>query len=148
MITKNSKTFMKFSGFSLIELMITVAIVSILAAVAYPSYVDSMARSNRAEAKRELLRIANLQEQFFMDNRTYTADMTDLGLAADPFVTTLDNGVSNYSIDATIPALPATTFLLRADAINAQAANDGDCSWLAIDETGRKTAENATCWEQ
>ncbi len=128
------------SGFSLIELMVTVAIIAILATIAYPSYTDHVVRSNRTEAQRELLRLANLQEQFYSDNRTYTDDMTQLGMPADPYITT-DNF---YSIDTT--GAVGDTFTLRATAINEQAAMDGDCSWLAIDNFGRKTAENADCW--
>ena len=56
-------------GFTLIEVMITVAIIGILASVAYPSYVDFVTRSNRVEALQELTRFANLQEQYFIDHR-------------------------------------------------------------------------------
>ena len=85
-------------GVTLIELMVAVAIIGILAGVAYPSYVDFVTRSNRAEPQQELLRIANLQEMYYVDNREYTADMKALGLNADPYIT--DSGL--YSIDATL----------------------------------------------
>ncbi len=131
----------KIFAFTLIELLITVAIVGILASIAYPSYVDSISRSNRTEAQRELMRLANLQEQYFNDNRAYTTDMTKLGMSADPFIT--DSG--NYSIDASVAAV---TFKLTATARGGQASNDPDCSTLSIDETGKKTAASSTCWEQ
>lgn len=128
------------NGFTLIELLITVAIVAILAAVAFPSYTDFVARSNRTEAQRELLRIANLQEQFFVDTRSYTADMTKLGLGKDPFVT--ENGY--YSIDA---ALANGGFVLTATALAPQSTNDSSCLTLSVSETGKKLPASA-CWEQ
>ena len=123
----------KHLGFTLIELLITVAIVGILAGVAYPSYVDYVMRSNRSEAQRELLRYANLQEQVYIDTRSYTNDMTDLGLATDPYVT--ESG--NYSIDAVI-ANSGSTFVLTATAQNTQ-ANDSGCTSLTLNEVGQKT---------
>lgn len=71
---KKSKYFLHVSrrkelGFTLMELLITVAIIGILASVAYPSYTDFVVRSNRSEAQRELMRFANLQEQVFVDRR-------------------------------------------------------------------------------
>ena len=128
-------------GVTLIELLIAVAIVSIIAAVAYPSYTDSVVRSNRSEAQRELLRLANLQEQYFIDNRAYTTDMTDLGLTADPYLT--ESG--NYSIDATVAGV---TFVLTATAKGAQATKDSSCLTLSVADTGQKTATSNYCWEQ
>ncbi|MBL4909760.1 MAG: prepilin-type N-terminal cleavage/methylation domain-containing protein [Alteromonadaceae bacterium] len=136
---------LKSTGFTLIELMVVVAIIGILAAVAYPTYVDSVARNNRAEAQRELMRLATNEEQFFSDNRTYTADMTQLGAPADPYIT----ASGNYSIDFLSP--PGTVggaFTLTATAQGTQATNDSSCTTLAIDETGKKTAVTTTCWEQ
>lgn len=131
----NSRT----KGFTLIELMIVVAIIGILAAVAYPSYVDHVTRSNRSEGQRELTRLANLQEQLMVDSRAYTADMTELGLAADPFLT--ENGF--YSIDAVVTG---STFVLTATAKNAQYTNDTACRTLTISDTGAKTPSSG-CWE-
>ena len=127
-------------GFTLIELLIAVAIVSILAAIAFPSYTDFVTRSNRTEAQRELLRIANLQEQFYVDTRAYTADMTALGLGADPFIT--EN--SYYSIDAT---LGNGGFVLTATALEPQKSNDSSCETLSVSDTGKKLPASA-CWEQ
>ncbi|WP_236701376.1 type IV pilin protein [Thalassomonas viridans] len=133
----------KYKGLTLIEVLITMAIIAILAAVVYPAYVDVTGRSNRSEAQRELSRLAFLQEQFFADNRTYTADMTDLGAPADPYIT--ESG--NYSIDATIGA-GGTTFDLKATAKGNQASVDASCITLSIDEALVKTASSENCWEQ
>jgi type IV pilus assembly protein PilE len=64
------------SGFTLIELMITVAIVGILAAIAYPSYTQYVLRGHRAAAQSEMMDIANLQQQLLLANRSYAATGT------------------------------------------------------------------------
>ncbi len=99
-------------GMTLIELMITVAIIGILASIAYPSYTEFVVRSNRSEAQRELMRIANMQEQYYVDNRTYTNNMTLLGESADPFIT--ESG--NYSIDVKESTV-TNSFTLQAKAL-------------------------------
>jgi len=67
------------SGVTLMELMIVVVILSILAAIGYPSYRQYVARAKRNEAKAGLLQIATLQERFYLQNNTYTTDLTKLG---------------------------------------------------------------------
>ena len=85
-------------GVTLTELMIVVVIVSILAMVSYPSYREYAARAKRNEAKAALLRIAQQQERFYLNNNTYTCDMTQLGFAAAGGVITDSRA---YQVDVT-----------------------------------------------
>lgn len=66
-------------GFTLIELMITVAIVGILAAVALPSYQEYVKRGHRSAAQAQMMDIANREQQYMLANRAYTATGADLG---------------------------------------------------------------------
>jgi len=131
----NSK---KNYGVTLIELLIAVVIVGILTSVAYPSYVNFTLKSNRTEGQRELMRLANLQEQLYVDSRAYTTDMKELGMPADPYIT--ENGL--YSIDATVSG---ETFLLKATAKLGQTKDSG-CLELTITDTGKKSPTSG-CWE-
>jgi type IV pilus assembly protein PilE len=126
-------------GFTLIELLIVAAIIGILGAVAYPSYTDFVIRSNRTEGQRELVRLANLQEQLYVDSRAYTADMTKLGLSTDPYITV----GQFYSIDG---AVAGETFTLTATAKNSQ-LKDTNCLTMTITDTGKKTPLS-NCWEK
>jgi type IV pilus assembly protein PilE len=56
-------------GFTLVELMVTVAIVAILASISYPSYIQYVIRSNRSEAQQFMLDVANREEEYFLNNR-------------------------------------------------------------------------------
>ncbi|QFU21789.1 prepilin-type N-terminal cleavage/methylation domain-containing protein [Shewanella eurypsychrophilus] len=127
----------KNNGFSLIELMIAVSIMGILAAVIYPSYTEYVAKGGRADGISAVMRVANLQEQFYLDNRQYATDMNDLNLGADPFVT--DTGL--YSVDST----GTTSFIVVATALGKQASRDSACITIQINDIGEKSP--AECWE-
>ncbi|MBA6362180.1 MULTISPECIES: type IV pilin protein [unclassified Colwellia] len=135
-----SKNKGRVKGFTLLELMISVAVVGILASIAYPSYIDNISRANRSEGQRELLRLASLQEQYFIDHRAYTTDMKKLGASADPYIT--DSGF--YSIDAVVVGV---TYTLKATARGTQATNDSSCLTLSVTDSGQKTATSTNCWE-
>ena len=124
-------------GFTLLELMITVLIVAILAAIAYPSYQSYLARAYRSEAYTALNHWANLQEQYFLDQRHYAGDMTNLGAPANPFVT--DAG--HYRIQA---VATATGFTLTATALDNQLALDSACPTLTLSSDGVRAPE--VCW--
>ena len=79
----------RHGGFTLIELMIVVAIVAILAAVAFPSYQSHMMKGRRASAQTALMDIAQRQQQYFMDARRYAPDLATLNV-------TLTSDVSAY----------------------------------------------------
>jgi type IV pilus assembly protein PilE len=134
-----SKGKSKQLAFTLIELLITVAIVGILAAVAYPSYTDFVTRSDRSEGQRELLRYANLQEQFFIDSRTYASDMKGLGSST----ANIDTESGNYTIS--VSAQTTSTFTLKAAAKKGQLKDTG-CTTLTVNEIGQKTP--TLCWEK
>jgi type IV pilus assembly protein PilE len=129
-------------GFTLIELMIVVAIVGIIASVAYPSYSDFVVRSNRAEAPQELIRLANLQEQLFVDSRAYTNNLSLLVGGADANFTT-ESG--NYIFSSQVIG---NTFTLLATAQGSQATRDEDCAVMTLTDTGAKGPIGFDCWEE
>lgn len=128
-----------YLGFTLIELMLVVSIIGIIAAVAYPSYQSFVLTGNRTEGQRELLRLANMQEQVYVDTKAYTTDMRQLGAPADPYIT--ESGF--YSIDATVNG---DTFVLTATAKNGQVKDTG-CTSLTINEAG-ETTPSSGCWDK
>jgi len=122
----------KSTGFTLIELMIVVAIIGIIAAIAYPSYQDQVRKSKRTDGHSKIMDAMARQERYFSENNTYTDDMTDLGYAADP----VDSDDGHYKIDgAACGAGIAQCVKLTATAQGGQ-ATDGD---LTLDSTNVKT---------
>ncbi|ESQ14706.1 MAG: hypothetical protein N838_11030 [Thiohalocapsa sp. PB-PSB1] len=127
------------AGFTITELLIAVAILSILIAVALPSYQSHMLKARRNEGQSLLLDVAARQEQYYGDNRTFTEDMTQLGYAADPVIS--ENG--NYAIDAVAGTTNsiATSFLATATRIGKQ-LYDTACGDFTIDSDGRTRVVN------
>lgn len=140
-ISKNSQ------GFTLMELMIVVAVIAILVAIAMPNYQRSVVRGNRAAVQAEMMQIAALMEQYKARQLTYTgANFLGLGRSTTA-VTTIDfprTGMATYSLALTIPT--AVTWTLTATPVNRQLAmNDGQ---LAINSLGQQCwnpSSNTTC---
>lgn len=119
------------SGFTLIELMIVVAIIGILTTIAYPSYTQYVISANRASAQAEMMDIANRQQQFLLTNRSYADQAT---LTASGYALPADIATKyNYAIAVGAGAVPSYT--LTFTAIGAQ-VNDGN---LTINNEGVKT---------
>ena len=122
------------SGFTLLELMIVIAIVAILVTLAYPSYADFIRKARRADAHQALLDGANQQEIWRADNATYNA-------ALKPANTTY------YTF--TITGTSATAFLLTATAQGGQALDkEGSvsCTTLTMTQVGTRGSDQR-CWK-
>lgn len=120
----------KSKGFTLIELMIVLVVVAILAAVAYPSYRESVKKGNRRAAQSVMMEIVNRQHQYFIANRGYaTKAQLNYTLPQD-----VDQNYE-FDIDLTLPAPPPPGFTVNFTAENAQ-VSDGP---LSINSFGEKT---------
>ena len=138
-------------GFTLIELMVTVAIVSILATIAVTSYSSPVLKSRRTEAKSALLDLAGREERLFSTTNAYTNLEASLGYAAAGAATVMTSmpfGNNYYQLTAALPG-GASTYLLTATPVGNQ-ANDTQCGSFSINQLGQQTitgtATAASCW--
>lgn len=142
--------FARERGVTLIELMITVVIVAILAAIAYPSYTQYVLRSHRTAAKTALHDMASRQERLFTTTNAYGTTLAALGYPAGASVPVPDP--SNHYYDLSIdPSTTATTYLLLAAPFGSQ-LNDAECGTFTLDQLGNQgisggTGTAQTCWK-
>lgn len=134
-------------GFTLTELMITLALVGIVASVAYPSYQSYLTKGRRSDAHVLMMEAAVKQEHFYAQHGVYTADMRNLGYSANPASTT--RGV--YQIGAVLSG-GGSGFTLTAVRQGVQ-TSDTRCGDLTLTHTRIKSAVNQTeseparsCW--
>ncbi|MBI4937843.1 MAG: type IV pilin protein [Nitrosomonadales bacterium] len=131
-------------GFTLIELMIVVAIVGILALIAVPSYRQYVVKANRAAAESFIMSVTNKQEQYMLDARQYAATLALLGMAAPEDVS------KNYNITITNIGATPPTYTITAVPAGSQAASDTRCGSVSINQAGTKgitgTGTVAECW--
>ena len=131
----------KSKGFSLIELMIVVAIIGVVTAIAYPSYQEYARSAKRAEAKGVVLEMAQWMERYYTINGKYT-DASD-AMPSLPITTAPKDGNEvyyNLGVTGT-----STSFIISAVPAGAQAADS--CGTLAVSQTGSTTAAGGgDCW--
>lgn len=131
------------TGFTLVELMVVVAIVGILASIAIPAYTDYVQRGKITEATSQLATLAVKLEQYFQDNRTY------VGACAAGTVAPLPSGTQYFTYAC--PTLTATTFTAQAAGVSGQGM--GGFTYTINQSNAKATTSvpagwttNATCW--
>ena len=121
-------------GFSLIELMIAVAIIAIIIAVALPSYQSYLRRGHRGAAQTFMLDIANREQQYLLDARSYTTDIPGV-LKLTPSTDLAARYTFAVAVPNPDPGSLAISFKITATASGSQAV-DGN---LTLDNLGNKT---------
>ena len=129
------------NGFTLLELMIVVAIVGILAAVGYPAYTSAVKKGNRADGIDSLLSLAGRMEEYYMVNDTYTG-----ATVGSPVLGTVG---SNQTSDGlyTVSISSATNFGYSVTAT--PVSTDAECATISLNNLGQKSATGtnpAGCW--
>jgi type IV pilus assembly protein PilE len=140
-------------GFTLVELLITVVILSIIVAIAVPSYMQQTQKSRRTDARNALLDIAGREERYLSVSNAYSQVPSDVGYGgAWPQLST--NQYYSLTVQVPAPGFPAATpsFLITATPINAQ-AGDSACATFTLNQLGQQVAktsggvDNTTmCW--
>jgi type IV pilus assembly protein PilE len=137
------------AGFTLIELMIVIAIATVLITIAVPAYLAQIRESHRTSARTALLDLAQREERFMSTNNSYTNDPTVLGYGAGQIVLPTKDYNLNICLDTVLPcaanAATGTTFALTATAINGQ-AKDLQCATLTLNSQGLQAGTSANCW--
>lgn len=129
------------SGFTLIELMIVVAIIGVIAAIAYPSYLDNVRETRRTTAQADLMELAQWMERQYASDFSYQEDGGDPTL---PFTESPRSGTSFYNISFN-GSVATNSYSLQAVPTGDQ-IND-DCGTLRLDQSGTKSSTSGSdCW--
>ncbi len=145
------------AGFSLIELMVTVAVAATLAVIVIPTYQSQIRKSRRTEARTAVMDLATREERYYSVNNDYSQSAVQLGYAAPGAADAQINGMSVGSgyYTVTVNNVPATplatppvpaTFTITATAVGMQ-MKDAGCQTFTVDDKGtQSSAPAADCW--
>jgi type IV pilus assembly protein PilE len=133
-------------GFSLIELLVVLAIIGVLAAIAMPSYDAYLRRGSRAAAQGFMMQISGKQAQYLLDARNYAVGstaITDLGLTTPPDVTPYYTVVVENSTGGTAVSVPPSFRVRATPKTGTRQASDGE---LILTDSGTKTRGGTAGW--
>jgi type IV pilus assembly protein PilE len=130
------------TGFSLLELLIVMALIAILAAISYPLYTSHLVRARRNQAEVALLYLASQLESYYTLQSTYQgASVSALGV--NPYT-------DGHFYQLSIQTATATGYIIAATPFNQQAREDPSCASLFLNELGEKTVSGSKpadlCW--
>jgi len=145
-------------GFTLIELMVTVVIVSILASIAFPLYLHQLREARRTDARSALTDLASREERYYATNNAYTSTASDVGYSAWGSGSPIGSGYY-YLVAPAITAATSTApagFTLVAKPVAGKGQDqDSDCQVFQVTQSGQQTSTNSAsadsssiCWGQ
>lgn len=135
-------------GFTLIELMITVAIIGILSAIAYPSYQDYVKQARRADAQASLMELAQFMERHYTSKGGYLAEGQTGSAPSLPFTSSpKDGGTAAYKLSLA-KGVTAQTYTVQAEPVGSMSGDT--CGTLTIDHRGKKgsAGDMKKCWKR
>jgi type IV pilus assembly protein PilE len=150
------------SGFTLIELVVTMVVVAILAAIAIPSYQNQIRHSRRTDAKSALLDLAAREQNLYATTSAYTSVPTSVGYTGAAFPVTVGSGYYSVNItlvaavaptSSTVTGTPATFTLVATPVAGTSQASDPACASFSLTSAGQQSALNSggtdntsICW--
>ena len=131
----------KTDGFTLIELMIVLAVLSIIVAIGYPSYQEHVKKSRRAEGMGQLLELADRMERAYSDRGTYPTNISEV------YVATTDGGFYTLSI----VTANNVSFTVSASPTSLGKQDTDKCKTFTLTSLGKKSISgsvpNSQCWK-
>jgi len=137
-------------GFSLIELLIILAIIAVLASFTYPSYIKQVQKTKRLEAKTALYIVAQQQEEYFLQNSSYAANLALLRNTIQSPSLVQENSKLSYQLSMSLSnscnstkTQPCTEYTVTATAQNSQSTDD-ECKTMTLNHLGEQ--QPLSCW--